>query len=95
MIEKKSELELEESVLKLEKSISLLEKRVKKQVSFRRNFAMALVRGFAGAVGATIIFGLAIALTVRMVRSINYVPLVSNIINSEAIETVINKFTVR
>ena len=84
---------LQKSILSLEKSISNLEKRVQKQTSFRRNFAMSLVRGFGGAIGATVIFGLALALVIQIVRSINYVPLINNILNSQAIESVINRFT--
>ncbi len=86
------EAELQRSLLKLEKSISKLDARVKRQTSFRRNFIMALLHGFAGAVGATIIFGLSIVLLVRIVRSIDYVPIINNIVNSQAVETVINKF---
>ena len=84
---------LKQSITNLEKSISKLEKRVAKQTSFKRNFTMSLVRGFGGAIGATVIFGLALALIIQIVRSIDYVPIINNILSSQAIESVIDRFT--
>ena len=85
--------DLQKSISSLEESILKLEKKVQRQTSFRRNFALSLVRGFGTAVGATVIFGLAIAFTIQAVRSIDYVPIMNNLLNSQAIENVINKFT--
>ena len=84
---------LQDSILKLEKSISSSEEYERKQTSFGRIFTLALVRGFGTAVGATVIFGLILASIIQIVRSIDYVPIINNLLSSQAIESVINKFT--
>jgi hypothetical protein len=81
------------SIAQLEESVSSLEKKVKKQISFRRNFILAMVRGFGSVVGATVVFGLILAAIIQIVRGIDYVPIINNMLNSQAIENVINKFT--
>ena len=84
---------LQNSIDELDKSVSFLGEQVRRQNSYKRNFALSLLRGFSTAVGATVIFGLILASVVQAVRSIDYVPIINNLLSSEAIESVINKFT--
>ena len=77
----------------LEQKIEELTKQIKLQTSFKRNFLIAVLRGFATALGATVVFGIALALVFQLVRSIDYVPILNNILNSSAIEEVIYRFT--
>jgi len=77
----------------LEKKITELTKQIQMQNSFRRNFVIAVVRGLGSAIGATVVFGLGLAILFQIVRSIDYVPILNNILNSNAIEEVIHKFT--
>lgn len=81
-----SEKELEQQVEELTKQLRL-------QNSLQRNFFIAMLRGFAGAVGATVVFGIVLALIFQIIRSIDYVPILNNILNSGAIEEVIKRFT--
>ncbi len=85
--------DLQASIDKLEKSVSFLGEQVRRQNSYRRNASLSLVRGFSTAVGATVIFGVILASLLQIVRSIDYVPIVNNLMSSEAIESIINKFT--
>ena len=84
---------LQQSILKLEESISRLEEKVRRQTSLRRNFTLSLVKGLGSAVGATVIFALMLASVVQVIRSIDYVPIINNILSSQAIEDVVNRFT--
>lgn len=77
----------------LEQKIEELTRQIKLQTSFKRNFLMAVLRGFATALGATVVFALALALVFQLVRSIDYVPILNNVLNSSAIEEVIHRFT--
>lgn len=77
----------------LEKKIEELTKQIKRQNSLRRNFLISVLKGFAGALGATVVFGIAVALVFQIVRSIDYVPILNNILNSMAIEEFILRFT--
>ncbi len=85
--------DLHTSIKKLEGSVLSLEKTVKKQTSFKRIFALSLVHGFGTAAGATVIFGLILALVLQVIKSIDYVPIINNLLSSQAIESVISKFT--
>lgn len=76
-----------------EDSILQLTKQIRLQNSFRRNFALGIVRGFAGALGATVVFGVVLAIVFQIVRSIDYVPVLNNLLNSQAIEELILRFT--
>lgn len=84
---------LQQSINNLEKSVSSLEQVIKKQNSVRHSVALSLLRGFTTALGATVIFGISLALVIQIVRSIDYVPIINNILSSQAIESVINGFT--
>lgn len=77
----------------LEQKIVELTKQIALQNSIKRNFLIAALRGFSTALGATVIFGIAIALVFQLVRSIDYVPILNNILNSSAIEDVVVRFT--
>jgi hypothetical protein len=85
--------DLQSSIIELEKSISFLGEQVRRQNSYRRNFGLSLLRGFSTAVGATVIFGVILAFLVQAVKSIDYVPIINNLMSSESIENVINEFT--
>jgi hypothetical protein len=87
------EKELQSTIVRLEKEVAILTEQFKNFNSIRRNFFIAVLRGFASALGATVVFGLAIALVIQIVRSIDYVPLLNGIMNSGAIEEVIQKFS--
>lgn len=76
----------------LEQKIQALTKQIEKQNSFKRNFFISIFRGLGGAIGATIIFGIGIAVIIQITRSIDYVPILNNILNSKAIESIINRF---
>ena len=80
-------------VLYLEKAITRLNKNVQRQTSLTHNFALGLVRGLGTAVGATVVFGLVVAFVMQVIKSIDYVPIVNNIVNSQVIEELISKFT--
>ena len=84
---------LQQNINNLEIEIKQLTKQVKLQNSLRRNFAMAVIRGFATALGATVVFGFVLAGFIQIVRSIDYVPILNNILNSGAIEELVGKFT--
>jgi hypothetical protein len=77
----------------LEQKIVELTKQIELQNSIKRSFLISILRGFATALGATVIFGIAIALVFQLVRSIDYVPLLNNILDSAAIEELIHRFT--
>lgn len=77
----------------LQYQIEELNKQLQMQNSLQRNFFMAMLRGFAGAVGATVVFGIVLAFLFQIIRSINYVPILNNILNSGAIEEVVKRFT--
>ncbi len=77
----------------LEEKIQQLTKQVKLQNSYKRNFTVGVVRGFGSALGATVVFGLVLAFVFQIIRSIDYVPVLNNILNSQAIEELIRKFT--
>lgn len=77
----------------LEQEIKELSQHMKLQNSLRRNFVISIVRGFGSALGATVVFGLVIAFLFQIVRSIDYVPILNGILNSQAIEEVIKRFT--
>ncbi|GIK84112.1 MAG: hypothetical protein BroJett025_07340 [Patescibacteria group bacterium] len=77
----------------LENKIEQLTKQIQIQNSTRRNFYIAVVRGFGSALGATAVFGLVLAILFQIVRSIDYVPVLNNILSSQAIEEVIRRFT--
>lgn len=87
-----TESSLQQSIDRLEATVARLDKQIQAQNSFIRNFGLSLARGLASAVGATIIFGLVIALTIQFLRSIDYVPIINNILDSQAIESVIDRF---
>ncbi|MCB9813090.1 MAG: hypothetical protein H6772_01655 [Pseudomonadales bacterium] len=88
-----NDLDLKQSIQRLEKSILLLEMEMRKQSSIKRNFALSLLKGFGTLLGATVISAIILAVTLQVVRSIDYVPIVNNMLDSQAIETLINKFT--
>ena len=77
----------------LEDKIQELTKQIQLQNSYKRNFMMGIIRGFGAAVGATVVFGLALAILFQIVRTIDYVPVLNNILNSQAIEELIRRFT--
>ena len=77
----------------LEDQIKELSGHIKRQNSIQRNFLIAIVRGLGSAIGATVVFGVGLAILFQIVRSIDYVPILNNILNSGAIEEVIHKFT--
>lgn len=83
---------LQQSIDRLEETVARLDKRIQTQNSYVRNFGLSLARGLASAVGATIIFGLSIAIVIQILRSIDYVPIINNILDSQAIENVISRF---
>lgn len=87
------EKDLQDSINSLEFQIKKLNKRVEKQVSFKRHFAMAIMIGFAGALGATVVFAGALAGSIQVVRTINYVPILNNILNSQELEEVIKSIS--
>lgn len=84
--------DLQSSIIELEKSISFLTEQVRKQNSYKRNVSVSLVRGFSTAVGATVIFGVALAILVQAIKSIDYVPIVNSLMSSESVETIISNF---
>lgn len=86
----KSDLEKELNLLRTE--VADLHTQFRQFNSFRRNFSVAIVRGFASALGATVVFGLALASLIQIVRSIDYVPILNDILNSGAIEEIIKRF---
>ncbi|NCO12095.1 MAG: hypothetical protein COZ34_00910 [Candidatus Pacebacteria bacterium CG_4_10_14_3_um_filter_34_15] len=90
---KESISDLQTSINELEKSVSFLGEQIRKQNSYRRNVSLSVVRGFSTAVGATVIFGVILALLVKTISSIDYVPIINNLMSSEAIESFIAKFT--
>ena len=77
----------------LEQELKRLSKCIERQNSLRRNFAVSVLRGFGGALGATFVFGLVIAGLVQLIRSIDYVPILNSILNSGTIEEVIRRFS--
>ncbi|MBP7842664.1 hypothetical protein KA017_01535 [Candidatus Woesebacteria bacterium] len=77
----------------LEDKIQQLTKQVKLQNSYKRNFSIGIIRGFGSAIGATVVFGLVLAIFFQVVRSIDYVPILNTILNSQAIEELIRRFT--
>lgn len=77
----------------LETKIAELTRQIKLQNSVRRNFLLSIVRGFGTALGATAVFGLVFALLFQVIRSIDYVPLLNNVLSSQAVEEVIRRFT--
>ena len=79
----------------LEEMIDALTKQITIQNSLQRNLLVAVARGFASAIGATVVFGLVLAGLFQIVRSIDYVPILNNILNSQAIEEVIKRFTMQ
>jgi len=81
-----------QSISNLEKSISSLEENIKKQTSLSRNFTISLVRGLGGAIGATVIFSIVFAFSIKVIQSIDYVPLLNNILSSKAIEDIVSNF---
>ena len=87
------EQELQTTIERLEVEVSVLTKQFRSFNSIRRNFGIAVLRGFGSALGATVVFGLSIALVIQIIRSIDYVPILNGILNSGAIEEVVNKFS--
>lgn len=92
MPDQRSQTEFSHEVTELQKEVAQLRKQFENFNSFPRNFAIAILRGFASAIGATLVFGLAIAFLIQIIRSIDYVPILNNILNSGAIEEIIQKF---
>ena len=75
----------------LETEISKLTTQVARQNSLKRIFFISVLRGFATALGATLVFSLVIAWLVSFLQKIDYVPLITNILNSPAFETLVGK----
>lgn len=86
-------LDLDNSIASLERSVERLEKKVIQVTSYKRVFFISLLHGFGTAVGATFIFGIIIASLVQAAKTIDYVPIINNLLNSQAIEAIINNFT--
>lgn len=76
-----------------EDAIQQLTKQIRLQNSYKRNFTMGIVKGFGGALGATVVFGLVLAIFSQVVQTIDYVPFINNILNSQAIEELILRFS--
>ncbi len=77
----------------LEDKIQELTKQIKLQNSYKRNFSVVVVRGLGSAIGATFVFGLVLAGLFQVIKSVDYVPVLNNILNSQAIEELIRRFT--
>lgn len=73
--------------------IEKLTRQIQIQNSLKRNFVVAVLRGFGTALGATAVFGLVLALLLQIVVSIDYVPILNNILSSQAVEELIRRFT--
>lgn len=74
-------VELKESMDKLNSTIS----------SKSKIFARGLLNGFAGAVGATIVFAIFLIITTRVIDSVKDVPILDDIIQELQIEQLVNQ----
>lgn len=88
-----SEKSLQQSVDDLESRVGELVAQVKVYNSTRRSLWMAVLRGFASAIGATVVFGIVLAIVFQVIRSLDYVPIINTILNSDAIEEIVKQFT--
>ena len=87
------EQELQATIERLEIEVSALTKQFKSFNSTGRNFSLSVLRGFGSALGATVVFGLALAVAAQLIQSVDYVPILNGILNSGAIEEVVKKFS--
>lgn len=88
-----NEQELQTTIERLEVEVSALTQQFKSFNSARRNFSLSVLRGFGSALGATVVFGLALAVVAQLIQSVDYVPILNGILNSEAIEELVRKFS--
>lgn len=76
----------------LESKIEELTRQIKLQNSAKRNFSIAIIRGFGTAIGATIVFGFVLALMLQIIKSIDYVPVLNNVLTSQEVVDLIQNF---
>jgi hypothetical protein len=72
----------------LQEQIEKLTRQIQMQNSFKRNFNLAIIKGFGGAIGATVVFGIVIAILIPILKTINYVPIINSILNSQTLREV-------
>lgn len=82
-------------IILLKEEIELLRHELRRQNSFSRLFFHSVLRGLFTAIGATVVTALVFALVFQIVRSIDYVPIINGLLDSRALEAVLNRFGVR
>lgn len=76
----------------LESKIEELTNQIRIQNSVQRTFAISILRGFGAAIGATIVFGLVLALLSQVIRSIDYIPVLNSVLTSQEVVDLIQNF---
>jgi hypothetical protein len=92
-LETNPEVNLESRLQNLNESVDKLSRQMQNANSFWRNAVLSIIRGLTFSLGATLIFGLAIAILVVFIQSIDYVPIINEIFNSESIRELIEQFS--
>ncbi len=87
MADKKSEKQEQELVQLLEK----LNSNLQKEVSPVRRFIMAVIQGVGTIIGATIVAGIVLGVLSETVDSVDDIPILNKILDSEDLKDIVNK----
>lgn len=76
------EEELEKSIYALKESIDILENNMQKNVSFKRNFFLWILRGIGYTIGATIVASIIIFIIALILSYTKDIPILNDFFNS-------------
>ncbi len=83
---------LETQLETLQGSLNLINARLKKRTSFIYLFLYGVVQGIGTVIGATIVAGLLIAILARIIGTLNYIPVLDQLINQEQVQESFRQF---
>lgn len=75
--------------IKLEKVLKRIDQNLKKEVSFRHNFMLGVIRGVGTVIGATIVAGFVIMILSQLIKSVDDIPILNTILSSEELKELI------
>lgn len=77
-----SKEEIEKQITQLNHKLDLLNEQIERQISFKRNFFLVIIKGVGSVLGATVITAILFTLITRLLQTIGWGTFIKNLLDS-------------